>query len=196
MLFGQRQDSSPRLYGLGGVVLLHVLVIYALVTGLARKAIEVLPAPIETKILQEVTPPKEPPPPPPPTFKEPPPPYIPPPEINISQAQAERSTAITAVTTEKPVEAPPPPVHQAVRVAAVIDAKHGCAEPEYPAASQRLGEAGTVVLQFLIGVDGRIKDSRIARSSGYPRLDEAARDALGSCRFTPGTVDGKPEESW
>jgi protein TonB len=196
MQFGQRQDSSQRLYGLGGVVLLHALVIYALVTGLARKAIEVLPAPIETKILQEVTPPKEPPPPPPPTFKEPPPPYIPPPEINIQQAPVERPTAITAVNTEKPAAAPPPPVHQAVRVPPVIDAKRGCRTPEYPASSQRLGEAGTVVLQFLIGVDGRVKDSRIVTSSGYPRLDEAARDALGDCRFVPGTVDGKPEESW
>ncbi|MBV8063654.1 MAG: energy transducer TonB [Nevskia sp.] len=196
MVFGERQESSQRLYGVTGVVLLHVLVVYALVTGLARKVIEVLPAPIETKILQEINTPKEPPPPPPPTFKEPPPPYIPPPEINIATAPAERSNAITAVTTQKPVEAPPPVAHEAVRVAPVVDAKRGCAEPEYPASSQRLGESGTVVLQFLIGLDGRVKDSRIARSSGFPRLDEAARDALGSCRFVPGTVDGKPEESW
>ncbi len=196
MQFGQRQDSSQRLYGLGGVVLLHVVIIYALVTGLARKAIEVLPAPIETKILQEITPPKEPPPPPPPTFKEPPPPYIPPPEINIQQAPIERTTAITAVTTEKPAEAPPAPVHQAVRVAPVIDVKKGCRQPDYPSSSQRLGETGTVILQFLVGVDGRVKDSKIVTSSGHTRLDEAARDALGGCKFVPGTVDGKPEESW
>jgi protein TonB len=196
MQLGQRQGTSQRLYGLSGVVLLHVLLVYALVTGLARKAIEVLPLPIETKILQELTPPKEPPPPPPPNFKEPPPPYIPPPEINLAEAPVDRGNAITAVTTQKPVEAPPPPVAQAMRVAPVIDARKGCREPEYPASSQRLEETGTVLLQFLIGTDGRVKDSKIVTSSGHPRLDEAARDALGSCRFVPGTVDGKPEESW
>jgi protein TonB len=197
MEFGQRQNSSQRLYGLGGVVMLHALLIYALVNGLARKAIEVLPAPIETKILQEIAPPKEPPPPPPPTFKEPPPPYIPPPEVNIQQAPVERSNAITAVTTEKPVEAPPPaPVHQAVRVAPVIDVKKGCRQPDYPASSQRLGETGTVILQFLVGVDGRVKDSKLVTSSGHPQLDDAALDALSGCKFVPGTVDGKAEESW
>ena len=198
MQFGQRQETSQRLYGLGGVILLHILVIYALVTGLAHKVIEALPAPIETKILQEVVPPKEPPPPPPPTFKEPPPPYIPPPDINIQQAPADRGNAISVVTTQKPAEPvpPPAPAHVPVRVAPVIDVKKGCSEPEYPASSQRLGETGTVVLQFLIGTDGRVKDSKIATSSGHPRLDEAAREALGDCHFVPGTVDGKPEESW
>ena len=52
------------------------------------------------------------------------------------------------------------------------------------------------MLAFLIGVDGRVKESKIQESSGYPRLDEAARRALSRCRFIPGTVDGRVEESW
>ena len=51
-------------------------------------------------------------------------------------------------------------------------------------------------LGFLIGVDGKVKESRVDESSGHPRLDEAARRALSRCRFVPGTVDGKVEESW
>ena len=81
-------------------------------------------------------------------------------------------------------------------VAAVIDANRNCAKPEYPSASRRLEETGTVVVRFLIDVDGRVVDSKVESSSGYDRLDEAARNALGRCQFRPGSVDGKPEKTW
>jgi TonB family protein len=32
----------------------------------------------------------------------------------------------------------------------------------------------------------------VARSSGYPGLDEEARSALQKCSFKPGLKDGKP----
>jgi protein TonB len=182
-----RQDPRARFVGLSGVFLLHAVVIYALVTGLARKAIEVLPAPIETKILEELAVEEEPPPPPPPPdFKPPPPDYIPPPEIVISTPAPVAANAITTVTTEKP----------SARTAPVINARRNCREPEYPPVSQRLGEKGTVVLAFLIGTDGKVKESRVDKTSGFPRLDEAAREALGRCKFVPGTTNGAPEEAW
>lgn len=53
-----------------------------------------------------------------------------------------------------------------------------------------------MVLRFLIDTDGRVVKSEVESSSGYARLDEAARNALGRCQFKPGTVDGKPEQSW
>lgn len=52
------------------------------------------------------------------------------------------------------------------------------------------------MLRFLIGVDGNVLESQIALSSGFARLDEAARGALSKCQFKPGTVDGKAEASW
>lgn len=57
-------------------------------------------------------------------------------------------------------------------------------------------EEGTVSLKFLIGVDGKVMQADIEKSSGFVRLDEAARNALSKCQFRPGTVDGKPEQSW
>jgi protein TonB len=57
-------------------------------------------------------------------------------------------------------------------------------------------EEGTVTLKFLIGVDGKVLQADIEKSSGYVRLDEASRNALSKCQFRPGTVDGKPEQSW
>jgi protein TonB len=77
----------------------------------------------------------------------------------------------------------------------VVKARN-CREPEYPSASQRLGEHGTVVLAMLVGADGKVTESKVEKSSGYPRLDEAARVALSRCRFTPGTSNGVPEPAW
>ena len=39
-------------------------------------------------------------------------------------------------------------------------------------------------------------DSKVERSSGFRRLDEAARAGLSQCKFRPATVNGKPERSW
>jgi len=82
-----------------------------------------------------------------------------------------------------------------VRTAAVVDA-NTCEKPSYPAAALRSNEVGTVRLSFLIDVDGKVLDSKVERSSGSRRLDEAARAGLGLCRFRPATVNGKPERSW
>ena len=62
--------------------------------------------------------------------------------------------------------------------------------------SERLGEAGSVVLQLLVGVDGKVTDSKVETSSGYERLDKAAQAALSRCKFEPGTVDGVPSPAW
>jgi periplasmic protein TonB len=211
MDFAQQQRyPTKHIAGISFVMLLHVVIVYALVTGLARKVVEVIQKPLETKLIEEVRPPPPPPDvplPPPPKFAAPPPPFIPPPEVNI-QAPVKPTNAIAAVTNDKPAEAPPPlslspsppPVeaaaHEPVRVAPVIDAAKNCRTPEYPAASRRQEEVGTVVLRFLIDVDGHVLENKVESSSGHPRLDKAALEGLGQCRFKPGTVDGKPEQSW
>ena len=44
---------------------------------------------------------------------------------------------------------------------------------DYPNASRRAEETGTVLVSYTITADGRALDCRVARSSGYPLLDEA-----------------------
>ncbi len=196
MQFGQQADPRRKLIGLSGVALLHVVVIWGLVNGLARKAIEVLPLPIETKIIEDSPKPEDepPPPPPPPELDIPPPAYVPPPEIVINRPPPkEPPKAIRTVTQDVPP--PPPPRVAPTRVAPVVKARN-CREPDYPSISQRLGEVGSVVVELLVGVDGRVSDSRVKQSSGYERLDKAALKGLSRCRFTPGTVDGNPEAAW
>ncbi|MFN3788952.1 energy transducer TonB [Massilia sp.] len=71
-----------------------------------------------------------------------------------------------------------------------------CSRPVYPEEDARLKNAGTVTMQFLIGPDGWVVESKILKSSGYPGLDEAARTALVKCRFRPATLEGKPVRAW
>lgn len=207
MEYYQQQESSRRLTGLVVVALLHVAIAYALVTGLARKVVEVIKPPTQTKIVEDVKPPPpDTPPPPPPKLAAPPPPaYIPPPELNIQVPAAQTQNVITSVSntpqpsvrsTPQPVAPPGQRVATGVRVPAIIDAARSCPQPEYPPASRRNEEAGTVQLRFLIGADGKVIESKVESSSGYPRLDEAALRGLSQCQFKPGTLDGKPERSW
>lgn len=192
-------SNQNRAIGFGFVVGFHVLLVWGLMNGLARKAIELLPAPIETKIIEEIKPPIEEAPPPKPEFEPPPPPYIPPPDIIIQQP-VQTTTAITQTTAVKPA-APPAPVapRKDVRVTPKIDLKgspRACREPEYPSASERLGESGTSGISLLVGADGRVSQSRVDASSGFKRLDEAAIKAFSRCKFTVGTNNGAPEASW
>jgi protein TonB len=197
-MYGQ-PSSSRRVAGIAFVVLLHAVIIYALLTGLGRQVADILRAPIETKLIEEIKPPvPEVPPLAPPQLAAPPPPYIPPPEIQLRQPTPPK--AVSAVSREKPAENPPPiqapsaPVP--VRVAPTVEVGKSCRTPEYPAASKLMAETGTVVLRFLVDIDGKVLESQVENSSGHPRLDEAARAALSLCQFKAGTADGKPERSW
>jgi protein TonB len=198
MSYAQQLPPTRRIGGISFVLLLHAGLVYALVSGLGRQAIELIKQPLETKIIQEVKPPPDTPPPPPPKMVAPPPPYVPPPEIPVTAPPP--PNAITAVTTVKPaVESAPTqvaPKAEPVRTAPVIDAARSCQPPEYPATSRRLEETGTTILQFLIDVDGSVLDSKIETSSGHQRLDDAAKAGLSRCKFKAGTLDGKPEQSW
>lgn len=194
--FAEQRDPKSRVIGLVSVTIFHVFLIWGLVAGLARKGIELLPPPIETKIIEEVEKPPEEAPPPKPDFVPPPPAAFTPPAIDIAAPPPAQTKAITA---PRPVAAPPPAPKAVVKVKPKIDLKgssRACKEPEYPAASERLGEAGTSSISLLIGADGKVQQSKIDESSGFPRLDEGAIKAFSRCKFFVGTTDGVPEASW
>lgn len=65
-------------------------------------------------------------------------------------------------------------------------------QPEYPLLARRKGEEGKVVLRALINLKGRPEQVEIQTSSGSPRLDEAARQAVLRAVFKPHLEDGKP----
>lgn len=90
--------------------------------------------------------------------------------------------------------APAAPARTGVSIPASYAASNR--KPEYPRMSRRYGEQGTVVLNVLVQADGRAGKVEILKSSGHPRLDEAAKTAIQEWRFNPATVDGKPVAKW
>ncbi len=89
----QPKDPSRSATGLVVVVGLHVVLGYALVSGLARDIVKVIKKPLDAAVIQEVKLPPPPPPPPKvvkleaPKLKAPPPPaYVPPPEVTPTVA--------------------------------------------------------------------------------------------------------------
>jgi len=62
--------------------------------------------------------------------------------------------------------------------------------------SKRLNEQGTVILRVLVKSDGTAGHIEVKSSSGFPRLDQAAIDAVKKWRFNPATSDGKSIEEW
>jgi protein TonB len=202
------KGGGRNLTGIGFVIVLHLLVGYAVVSGLGKRMITKMAEPVETKIIEEVKPPPPkdlPPPPPPPKTVAPPPPFIPPPEIQVNSppppSPIATSTSVAPESRElarptPPTQPGPPAPPQTSNVAATINVKD-CPTPEYPRQSQRNEETGTVVIRFLVGANGAVKSSEIQKSSGFRELDKAAQRSIGSCnKFKPGIVNGAPVESY
>ena len=206
------------------VVTLHVAALWALQSGLMRKAAEII---IPAEVLNEFLTPQPPAPPAPPTPPAPPPPKPAPPKpsptppkprvakptpapepmpVAIADPTPAPAAPVGVVEPQpaaKPVEAPvaAAPAPAAPPAPAIVqpssDASHlNNPKPVYPAVSKRLGEQGKIVLRVLIGADGIPQKVEIKQSSGFERLDRQAVDTVTRWRFVPGTRNGVPEAMW
>jgi len=209
----QQRKPGKHLLGFGLVVVLHLLLFWAIHSGLARSFVKKIKEPVEVILLSETVPDKPlplPPPPqlPPPQSLPPPPAYVPPAASPVASPMATPNAVAAVSATPQPAAPTSPSVTSApsptaapvvksesVRTAAVVNAAN-CEKPEYPSASRRMEEEGTVSLRFLVGADGKVIQSEVEKSSGFKRLDEAARAGLSRCQFRPASVDGKPEQAW
>ncbi len=115
--------------------------------------------------------------------------------------QASRSPAAPPAPSGPPVEGPRQPLvlGGGVATGAVVppSLEPGITNPPppYPDQSRRAGEQGVVGIVIAVTPDGSVSDVRVVQSSGYPALDEAAREAARRWRFRPGTRDGVPAAS-
>jgi TonB family protein len=67
-------------------------------------------------------------------------------------------------------------------------------KPIYPKRSRELGEQGVVVLSIWVDIDGKPDKVQIIKSSGFPRLDDAAQRQISeNWRFVPGQKNGQKE---
>ena len=201
-----------KLLGLAAVVVLHALLFWAIQAGLARTVIQKMPTVVQALLLEEKRPeppplpPLPPAPPAPPALPTPPkttplpPAFVPPADTPAPTAAPNAIAAVTATPSAAApapatVSAPTAPPRAPARTVASVNMAQ-CEKPDYPSASRRMEEEGTASLRFLVGADGKVIQSEVEKSSGYKRLDEAARAGLSKCQFKPAMVDGKPEQAW
>jgi protein TonB len=118
MDFGLQESRWVRSTGVVVVLLIHAVLYTALVSGLARKAIDALHGPIEVKIVEEARPPPPPPPErveaPVPRLQAPPPIFVPLPEFVVTAPAPPAPITVQTTPTPPPaapfqVAAPAPP---------------------------------------------------------------------------------------
>ncbi|MCX7171263.1 MAG: energy transducer TonB [Proteobacteria bacterium] len=165
----QQRSPVKHLTGLAVVLLFHILVGYALVNGLARKMIEVIKSPMETKIIEEAnkSPPDDTPPPPPPKLVPLPPAFVPPPEVQIQAPAAPQPTISNTTSVVTPVKPPPAPVVHAPPSVGVAcpNSQKVRSEISYPASAKRDELEGNVLIEFTVAADGAIKDLEVKSST-------------------------------
>ena len=193
-------DPTRRMIGWVVVALVHIVVGWALISGTARRGLEIIKKPLEAAVIQEVIIPPPPPPPPkeikPPEPKvtkveAPPPPYVPPPEVTPPSTSA---PSIQSVQTPPPVMAPiapPPPPAPPVAAAPTGRQEMGVAcptqvRPEMPRQAIKEGTQGVVKAQALIR-DGAVREVTIL--SGPRVFHNAVRGAMMQYRCISGSGD-------
>ena len=200
----QQRDPGKHALGIGIVIVLHILLGWALINGLARTMIDVIKGPIETKIIEEIKPPPPPPEnlPPPPKAAPPPPSFVPPPEVVVNPPPTPAPAITTTTVAPPPVAvtiapavptappAPPAPARVAARPA--IGNVSSCAPgpDDYPAVALKEEATGTTRVRFTVDAAGKLAGAEIVRSAGASRahkaLDRVAVSKLSECKFSPG----------
>lgn len=193
----QPKDPSRSATGLVVVVGLHVVLGYALVSGLARDIVKVIKKPLEAAVIQEVKLPPPPPPPPKvvkleaPKLKTPPPPaYVPPPEVTPAVTPPPVIAAASPTPPPAPVIAPPaPPAPAPVAAPKPVKADMAAScptqvRPEVPRGAE--GVSGVIRAQAVIR-DGAVKEVTIL--SGPKVFHQAVRSAMLQYRCVSGDAE-------
>ena len=202
LIVSDRFAPPPSVFGLSrnvviasGVILFHAAALWALQSGLLRRAAEVvIPVEIMSQFVEPPKPKVDPPPPPPPppkVTKSPPPPRpqavrepkpTPAPSAPVGTTEPPPPPAPPAPEPAPPAPPSPPPAPPAAPKVVEVTAAQAQwlrqPAPRYPALSSRLGEYGTVIIAVYFNRNGNVRRAEILKSSGFERLDRAARDAV------------------
>lgn len=200
--FNHNAQAISNTLTLIGVVLLHVL---GLVWAAQQLSITepVITPPSVVGVL--VAPEPEPAPPPPQPKPQPEPKPTPKPTPKPEPAREEAPEPPVTQTAPSVPTPPAPAVQQAAPAPEApapvtpprTDAAHlNNPAPQYPALSRRLGEQGRVMLDVYILPDGSVGEIKLNKSSGFPRLDNAALQAVKAWKYVPAKRGNKPIAFW
>ncbi len=173
---------TPRkAVAIGLVVLLHVALGYAFITGLAYQVIKKAVTDLKVVDIKDQPPPPEqkpPPPPPEPSKVPPPPPLVTPPPIVQTQSVAPPMVSVpvppppTPITPAAPPAPPPPVVSQAA--SAKGNPQSWVTTDDYPPSALREERQGVSGIAWTINEQGRVENCHVTSPSGSPDLDDAA----------------------
>ena len=195
MSYVDQPISRGRAYAIATVAILHALLAYAFVSGLAYKFIKGENPDMKMIDVKEEPPPppEEPPPPPPDQPKSPPVTAVQSP-IPSPSPMVVPQTPPTPYVAPVPIVVPPaPPAPPAPPPPRVVPPQRARANlnsyfstDDYPAGALRNNEQGTTGFSLTIGPSGRVEACTITSSSGSSALDQATCRILRSrARYTP-----------
>lgn len=196
--------TGERLVRWGLVAALHVVLLYGILHFSVRQEQQPSLPNIAVRLLpmQEVKQPEPPPPPRPATPVRKAVPLQPQPVLAAKAPEAPASFAVApqppAPPAPAPIAAAPAPAPAAPAVTAArfdADYLHN-PKPVYPPFSRRAGEEGRVLLRVRVSPAGTAAELEIKQSSGFARLDNAAREAVAKWRFVPAKRGDEAIESW
>lgn len=195
MTYAQPAIGSRSMVGISFVVLIHAIMLYVLRSGLEHSSLMLATGPVFAELIDEPQIEPAQPPPPPPALQPVHVDTVPEPEIAID-FPVESGQAIT-LPTSTPAPAP------AVRTAAAeivpphIDQNRSDMMPSYPPTSKRLGEQGRVILLVHVMRSGKAAEVKLAHSSGFERLDQAAiAHVQRAWRFVPARSGSDAVDAW
>lgn len=204
MAYADQKMSGNKVTALVIVAILHLVVGYALVTGLAYSAVKKIRE-VTTAINIDEPPPPPPPPPPPKDNLPPPPPIVaPPPPISFNAPAPQLQTVTTpppvvaapvaVALPPAPVAAPPaPPPPKPVPGTPRGNPGNWVTPNDYPSRALREERTGTTGFRLDYDASGKPTNCTITRSSGSSDLDDATcANLMRRGRFKPGTVNGQP----
>jgi protein TonB len=195
MAYADQQMSGNRVTAFIIVALIHLVLGYALVTGLAYEGVKKVIQKVTTVDIEEEVKKEEELPPPPPKKVEAPPPVAPPVKINVAIAPPPIQTVATppppAPIVLAPPTAPPPPRFTPKGAVPKGNPGNWATTNDYPARALREEREGVTGFRVTVGPDGKVVDCQITSSSGHADLDEATcKNVARRARFTPAT-DGE-----
>ena len=199
MAYADQEMSGSRVVSIVIVALIHLVIGYMLVTGLAMSAAKNIIQRVTTVDVEEPEPEVEEPPPPPPDQEvAPPPPVAPPAPINIAPAPPQIRTVDSIPPPAPPARVVPPPAPPAAPApppapsqarAASRDGQNRWAariQSNYPRRAVQREIEGNVGVAVVIDASGRVTQCSVTATSGSEDLDQAACEGMQRyARYNP-----------
>jgi protein TonB len=118
-------------------------------------------------------------------------------ELPVLTALAAPQSPVVAAPPPPQVEAAAPPTPPAMLTQPIFNADYlNNPAPLYPSVSRRMGEQGRLLLRVLVNANGGADEVQVRTSSGFLRLDEAARETVRRWKFVPAKRGAEPVPAW